>query len=149
MQISIRVPSPNHTPSSGTLSAGVTYYRKVQAFNSSTNPRTDGHFSTVSSFTTQPAPTPPLISSVVPTTYPASRNNQTMTITGSGFQNGATLLLNPPTGPDIPSNASKLTFVNSGQLIYQFNNANDVGPWTVQVINPGGHASNTVSFTVR
>jgi hypothetical protein len=31
---------------------------------------------------------------------------------------------------------------------YQFNNANDVGTWTVRVNNPGGKSSNTLSFDV-
>ena len=90
----------------------------------------------------------PTISSVSPGSYPPSNSNQTMTINGSNFLNGATLTFDPPTGSNINSTASKLTFVSSSQISYQFNNASDVGTWTVRVNNPNGQSSNTVSFTV-
>ena len=90
----------------------------------------------------------PLIASVVPSAYPASTNSQTMTINGSNFQSGAKLLFDPPTGADIPSTASKLTFVNSGQIVYEFNNNDEVGAWAVRVTNPNGQSSAAFNFTV-
>ena len=54
------------------------------------------------------SPAPP-ISGVLPGSYPGSGVNQPMTITGSNFQNGATLTFDPPTGSNINSTASKLT----------------------------------------
>src|SRR4051812_29765437 len=72
-----------------------------------------------------------------------------MTIFGSNFQSGDTLTFFPPEGGSIPSTSSKLTFVSSTQLSYQFNNANDVGTWSVRVNSPDGtQHSSTVSFTV-
>ena len=90
----------------------------------------------------------PVISGVSPTSYAGSNNNQTMTINGSNFQSGATLTFVPPEGGTIASTASKLTFVSSSQLSYQFNDGSDAGTWSVTVDNPGGQVSNSVSFTV-
>jgi len=96
--------------------------------------------------TVSPAPT---ISAVSPGSYPASTSNQTMTINGSDFQPGATLTFIPAHGPPISSTASKLTFVSSGQLSYQFNNGGDAGPWSVTVTNPDGQASSQLNFQVQ
>ena len=86
----------------------------------------------------------PTISNISPSSYPADNNNHTMTINGSGFQNGASLLFHDPQGNAFNSNSSKLTFVNSTQLIYQFNDASDVGTWNVAVYNTdGGHSAQT------
>ncbi len=90
----------------------------------------------------------PTISSVSPGSYPASGTNQTMTINGANFQSGATLTFVPPEGGTIASTASKLTFVSSSQLSYQFNDGSDVGTWSVKVNNPGGQSTGTVSFSV-
>jgi hypothetical protein len=110
----------------------------------------DGRYSNSVSFTVTPTVTtpPPSISGVSPGSYPASSSNQTMNIYGSNLQSGATLIFDPPTGPNLGSNAAKLTFVSSNQITYQFNNANDAGTWTVTVVNPDGQSSNTASFTV-
>jgi hypothetical protein len=64
-------------------------------------------------------------------------------------QNGLTLTFDPPTGSNLTSNSAKLTYVSSGQVTYLFNNANDVGTWTVKVNNPDGQSSSTYSFTVH
>lgn len=72
-----------------------------------------------------------------------------MTINGSGFQNGATLTFDPPTGSNLNSNSAKLTFVSSTRLIYLFTPANDSGTWTVRVNNPDGQSSSARSFTVQ
>src|SRR5215210_5840598 len=109
----------------------------------------DGQSSGTYGFTVTSVTTPaPSISSVSPSSYPASSSNQTMTIYGSNFQNGASLTFDPPTGSNIGSTASKLTFVSSSQLVYQFNNGNDAGTWTVRVNNPDGQSSGTYGFTV-
>ena len=108
----------------------------------------DGASSNVLEFQVQAAEVRPAISSVSPPSYAASSGIQTMTINGNGFQSGATLTFDPPTGSNIGSTASKLTFVSSSQLVYQFNNGNDVGTWTVRVNNPDGQSSGTYGFTV-
>jgi Flp pilus assembly protein TadD len=89
-----------------------------------------------------------VVIATTPSSYPASTSNQTMTINGSNFVSGATLTFVTPEGGTIPSTASKLTFVSSSQLSYQFNNGNDVGTWSVTVNNPDGQRSNTASVPV-
>src|SRR3989454_6538228 len=46
------------------------------------------------------------------------------------------------------STASKLTFVNSGQITYLFNSASNAGTWSVRVNNPDGQSSGYTDFTV-
>ncbi len=112
-----------------------------------TNP--DGKTSGWTSFTVTVTATPsPTITGVSPASIPASSSDQTLTINGSGFVNGATLTFDPPTGGDLNSNASKLTYVSSGQIRYQINNDNDAGTWRVRVNNPDGKVSGWTSFTV-
>jgi hypothetical protein len=113
-----------------------------------TNP--SGLSSNVYSFSVTAAAVAPVVSGISPATYAKSSSNQTMTINGSHFQSGATLSFVPPEGgTPIGSTASKLTFVSSSQLSYQFNDGNDAGNWSVTVINPGSVRSNTWSFTVK
>jgi uncharacterized protein YxjI len=112
-----------------------------------TNP--DGKSSGWSTFTvTGGTSTTPAITNVSPTSMPASSSDQTLTINGSNFVSGATLTFDPPTGSNLSSVASKLTFVSSSQIRYQINNANDVGTWSVRVTNPNGNSSGWTSFTV-
>src|ERR1035437_21425 len=69
---------------------------------------------------------------------------EAMTVAGKG---GKTAIVIGVQGPD--TTASKLTFVSSSQITYQFNNGNDAGNWTVRVNNPGGQSSGAASFTVQ
>jgi hypothetical protein len=80
----------------------------------------------------------PSISSLNSTHYASSNSNQTMLINGNNFQSGDTLTFVPPEGGTISSTASKLTFVSTTQLSYQFNDASDIGPWSVTVNSPDG-----------
>jgi len=91
----------------------------------------------------------PVISNVLPSSIPPVNGNQLLTINGSNFQNGATLTFDPPTGANIESNSSKLTFVSSSQITYQINNGNDTGIWFVKVNNPDGQSSDDSSFIVK
>src|SRR5207248_978040 len=88
------------------------------------------------------------VTGLSPSSYPASNSNQTMTINGSNFVSGATLTFMPAHGSAIASTASKLTFISSNQISYQFNNQSDIGTWSVTVNNPDGKQSNAWSFTV-
>jgi hypothetical protein len=72
-----------------------------------------------------------------------------MTINGSNFQNGATLTFRDPAGNLITSTASKLSFISSSRIDYQFNNAGAVGNWQVRVNNPDGQSSGYFTFTVK
>ena len=75
----------------------------------------------------------PIITGVSPNPMPPLDANQTLMLTGDHYQVGATLTFVPPEGGTIQSTASKLTVNSSTQITYQFNNANDAGPWTVTV----------------
>jgi len=137
-----------HTSSSGSGNGTVSY--TVDA-NTSTSSRTGTITVQGQTFTiTQAGVTllRPTISSISPNSYPPSLTNQTMIIKGNNFQNNCTLTFIPPEGGTIPSTASKLSFISSSQLSYQFNNANDVGTWSVRVNNPDGQSSDYVNFTV-
>src|SRR6185312_15021057 len=71
-----------------------------------------------------------------------------MTINGSNFQNGASLIFHDPQGNTYNSNPNKLTYINSTQIQYQFNDASDAGTWNVTVKNPDNQLSNQVNFSV-
>lgn len=90
----------------------------------------------------------PAITSLSPMVVPASPVDQPLIINGSGFQPGATLTFDPPTGANIPSTASQLEVLSSSQITCQFNNGGGVGAWTVAVNNPDGHSSGAFQFTI-
>jgi pimeloyl-ACP methyl ester carboxylesterase len=127
------------------LQPGTTYYWRVQAYNSD---GINGDFSVTRSFTVAAVAAAPSISGVSPSSYPAVSGDRTMTISGSNFISGAKLIFDPPTGSNLNSSASKLTFVSSSRIDYEFNNAGDAGTWTVRVVNPDGQQSAVASFTV-
>lgn len=60
----------------------------------------------------------PSISSLAPSSYPASNNPQMMTVNGSNFQNGAMLTFHDPQGNQYVRSPS---YVSSSQLTHQFN----------------------------
>lgn len=72
-----------------------------------------------------------------------------MAILGSNFVAGAWLTFDPPTGSNLNSTSSRLTFVSSGQINYLFNPGGDTGTWAVRVNNPDGQQSTWRSFTVN
>jgi len=94
------------------------------------------------------SPTDPAISGVSPTSYLASNSDQPMLINGSNFESGCTLTFVDPEGTPIGGNSAKLTFISDGQLSYLFNDAGDVGLWTVSAANPTGQTSGAFSFMV-
>ncbi|HEY9173065.1 MAG TPA: peptidoglycan DD-metalloendopeptidase family protein [Verrucomicrobiae bacterium] len=94
---------------------------------------------------TAPVPT---ITSVSPTSMPASSANQPFTINGSNFDPAATLTVDPPTGSNIESTEAKFTSKSATRLVYQLNNGSDIGTWQVRVNNPGGVSSAWASFMV-
>ena len=91
----------------------------------------------------------PSLSSVSPTSYPASTSSQIMELFGSNFASGDTLTFIDPQGTSHASGAAKLTVVSSTEMEYQFNDGGDPGLWTVLVNSPDGTAhSGAYSFTV-
>ncbi len=93
---------PNAFPNGGSaivaLSGGTTYYWKVQAFNNSTSPTTQGQYSATNSFTTAAATSPSITldRTTVPFTYTVGGpvpGRQVVNITngGSGTLNGLSI----------------------------------------------------------
>jgi len=90
----------------------------------------------------------PHVTQIAPASPSASSQNQTITVTGSGFQSGLTVRATFPNGgSSILQGAGQVTFQNSGsfQLTITLNAS---GPWTIQVTDPDGRVSNVFPFTV-
>jgi hypothetical protein len=87
----------------------------------------------------------PVLSSISPTTAPASIF--TMTLNGAGFQNGAGLKVHV-TGPATDSTTPPVTFLSSTQIKAQLDMRGGPGSFQIQVINPDGQASNFLPFTI-
>jgi len=106
-----------------------------------TNP--DGQSSNAVSLQVQ-APAPPAITSLSPNPMKGSNSNQTLTVTGSGFQSGAALQIQSGS-TTIPAT---VTSVTSSQIQAQVNVGTVPGTLSVQVVNPDGGTSNSVSLQV-
>jgi hypothetical protein len=90
-------------------------------------------------------PTPaPVISSLSPNPMTGSTSAQTLTITGSGFAAGATVTASYSGG----SATVSVTSLSATQIQATINTGTTARTWTVQVVNPGGVASNTFSLQV-
>jgi uncharacterized protein (TIGR03437 family) len=87
------------------------------------------------------APAPP-ITAIFPTSVPVGSGTTVITISGSGFHQGAMAQLN---GAALPT-----TFVNSGTLQITLDKSNLTQPTTLSftVLNPQSALSNPVTFTV-
>ena len=105
---------------------------------------TDGKAGSCSGcFTVNAAPGPTTTNpSAAPNTGPV-----TVTITGSGFQNGATVLLRKTGSSDI--NGTNVSVASSSSLSAQFNiTGAKTGSWTVRVTNPDHGVGSCECFTV-
>ena len=83
----------------------------------------------------------PCIDHVSPTSMPSSNSDLPLTLNGRSFDGGATLTFDPPTGGNITSTEAKFSSKSSTRLVYNINNANDVGTWQGRGNNPDGQAS--------
>jgi uncharacterized protein YxjI len=98
------------------------------------------------SFSVAAAVQAPSLSSVSPTSYSADTNQHTMDLYGSNFASGDTLTFVDPQG-NVYANRVP-TLITSAHLQYSFNDGNDPGTWSVQVISSAGNSS-TFSFAVN
>jgi len=85
----------------------------------------------------------PAIGALSPNPMTASTSGQTLTITGSSFQSGATVKVGAAT-----FSGAQVTFVSSAQLTVLVTEA-AAGSLAVQVTNPNGQTSNTVNLQVN
>lgn len=89
----------------------------------------------------------PSITGIAPSPVPFSLCAQPILINGSGFQSGATVMLEQPNGQHSTLAAASVTFVSSSQLSVQVTVGTTAGTWAVLVTNPDGAESSVVSFT--
>jgi len=105
-----------------------------------------------SSYTTplyfQTPTSPPAITGVSPSSPTGSDNAQPFTINGSNFVAGANVTLrNVTTGLSYPNRAA--SSFSGTQIVINPVFGTPAHTWSVQVINPNGQASNTLSFQLR
>ena len=85
-----------------------------------------------------------------PNPVPRLNANQTVTINGSGFQNGSALKVHVSTGGfNTDLTGSQVTWLSSSQVRVLINVGTTAANWTAQVINPDGGSSNTFPFSVQ
>jgi IPT/TIG domain/Fibronectin type III domain/Bacterial TSP3 repeat len=119
------------------LQAGVTYYFRVRALNTSN--LQSGPSAEVSY--TPPVAVVPTLTSVSPTSGPAA-GGTTITLAGTNFVSGATVLVNGVA-------ATGVTFVSATQ-VRATTPAGSAGARTVQITNPNGQSASLAgAFTYR
>jgi hypothetical protein len=93
------------------------------------------------------APAAPAISSLSPNPMTGSTANQTLTINGAGFQAGLTVVLAAGT-TTTTYQSSAISSVTATRVQLGVNVGTAARSWTVQVVNPGGVASNAATLAV-
>lgn len=112
-----------------------------------TNP--DSQSSAVQAFAVAPPAGLPSITSVSPSPMPGLADLQTLTITGSNFDDGAALEIRNPAGATQSFSEEQFTRVSATELRYELNNLNFGGSWQVRVINGDGASTGFSSFIVE
>jgi len=107
----------------------------------------DGSSSNVLTFQVQASSTPPSISSVSPNPVPGSSSSQTLTINGSSFVSGATVILKDLSYGGTYNKST--SYSSSSRLSISANFTNTTAVWSVQVVNPNGSSSNVYNFQVQ
>jgi DUF971 family protein len=106
----------------------------------------DGTQSNTFNFTTQAAT--PSISSISPSTPTHSGSNQNVTVSGSNFQSGLTVLISFPGGGSTTLSGSQIQSV-TGSSFVMVATLSATGSWSIRVNNPDGTQSNTFFFNVQ
>jgi murein DD-endopeptidase MepM/ murein hydrolase activator NlpD len=106
----------------------------------------DGTQSNTFNFTTQAAT--PSISSISPSTPTHSGSNQNVTVFGSNFQSGLTVLITFPGGGSTTLSGSQIQSVTSSSFV-MVATLSATGSWSIRVNNPDGTQSNTFFFSVQ
>jgi hypothetical protein len=108
----------------------------------------NGQQSNTFSFMAVPNGALPSISSISPASPTASAASQTVSVSGSNFQQGLSVTVVGPGGSISTLSESQIRSVTSGsfQMIVTLR---DPGAYTLRVINPNGQQSNTFSFTAK
>jgi hypothetical protein len=106
----------------------------------------DGSQSNTFNFTTQAAT--PSISSISPSTPTHSSSNQNVTVFGSNFQSGLTVLITFPGGGSTTLSGTQIQSVTSSSFVMVVT-LSATGGWSIRGNNPDGTQSNTFSFNVQ
>jgi subtilase family serine protease len=95
-------------------------------------------------------PVPPAIASLAPNPMTRSAAAQTLTVNGSGFQPGTGLrVVLTANGASLTLQGTAIQSASASQIRVTVNVGNVARNWTVQVVNPNGIASNSVTLTVK
>jgi hypothetical protein len=106
----------------------------------------DGTQSNTFNFTPQAAT--PSISSISPATPTHSGSNQNVTVFGSNFQSGLTVLITFPGGGNTTLSGSQIQSVTASSFV-MVATLSATGGWSIRVNNPDGTQSNTFAFNVQ
>lgn len=90
---------------------------------------------------------PPVLARVSPNPFPASAAEQTLTLTGSGFREGASLVMRV-NGTSYRVGAPHVTVAGSTQINARVTLGTTPATWSAQVVNPDGLMSAQFSFPV-
>jgi hypothetical protein len=95
-------------------------------------------------------PVPPAIASLAPNPMMRSAAAQTLTVNGSGFLTGTGLrVVLTANGASLTLQGTAIQSASASQIRVTVNVGNVARNWTVQVVNPNGIASNSVTLTVK
>lgn len=96
------------------------------------------------------APVTPAVTSINPNTVTGSASTQTFTINGTGFQQGAGLVVIVGyQGNWVQYTGSQITSVSATKIVLSINFGTTARTWACGVINPSGATSNSFSFQVN
>jgi len=90
----------------------------------------------------------PVINSISPSSPVHSSSNQNVTVSGSNFQSGLTVLITFPSGGSTTLSGSQIQSVSSGSFVMVVT-LSTAGGWKIRVNNPDGKTSNTFNFNVQ
>src|SRR4029077_20347546 len=90
----------------------------------------------------------PIISSISPSSPVHSGSNQNVTVFGSNFQSGLTVLITFPSGGSTTLSGSQIQSVTSSSFVMVVT-LSTAGGWSIRVNNPDGKQSNTFNFSVQ
>jgi pimeloyl-ACP methyl ester carboxylesterase len=101
------------------------------------------------SFTFTVVRSSPAIAGITPASPPATAGDQQVAVSGSGFQPGLSVLVRFPSGGSSILSGSQILFASQSSFVMLINFSGIPGTYSIQVFNPDGVSSNTLSFTVR
>jgi hypothetical protein len=109
----------------------------------------DNSASAAVSLTVAAAPPPPAIASLGPSPMTGSASAQTLTMNGTGFQNGIIIGVQAANSSTVTVYSGAQVTVTPTQLKIQINVGTSRRSWYLQLMNPDGQYSNVGSWQVN